>query len=585
MKGRFVLLFVLFVFASANRIAAAVTIADKHTSRYTIVISADAIPSERYAAVELQRYLERVGGTKLPIVSDIEPVTSREILLGDNAHLRPLRPKIDFTRLGSDGFVLRTDGNRLIIAGGRPRGTLYGVYALLEEKLGVRWFTPEVEVVPTFDRIQLPKLNETQVPKLEYREVFWTEIMRDPDFAARHRLNGNHYRLTEKHGGRAAVYFPFVHSFDMLIPRDLYKEHPEYFPLINGKRVDGYVQRCLSNPDVLRLALERVRQWIKEHPDATIITVSQNDTFNYCQCDQCKALDDAEDSPAASMIRFVNAVAEAIEKEHPNVRIDTLAYQYTRKPPKTLRPRKNVIVRLCSIECCFAHPLDSCPSEENRRFRDDIIAWQPVAPLLYVWDYTPNFANYQQPFPNFDSLQPNVRFFTSHGVKGLFEQGNYSAGGNGEMGPLRAYLLAKLLWNPNTNVKRHTVEFLHAYYGQAAGRIREYLDIVHWPVREKGLHAHIFDRPKAAYLADEVIDDAERTLDAAEREAENDAVRFRVEVARLPVWYAKLATERVKGDERSALLQHFLEIARKAGISNISENKSLNDWAKQMGAD
>jgi hypothetical protein len=585
MKGRFVLLFVLFVFASANRIAAAVTIADKHTSRYTIVISADAIPSERYAAVELQRYLERVGGTKLPIVSDIEPVTSREILLGDNAHLRPLRPKIDFTRLGSDGFVLRTDGNRLIIAGGRPRGTLYGVYALLEEKLGVRWFTPEVEVVPTFDRIQLPKLNETQVPKLEYREVFWTEIMRDPDFAARHRLNGNHYRLTEKHGGRAAVYFPFVHSFDMLIPRDLYKEHPEYFPLINGKRVDGYVQRCLSNPDVLRLALERVRQWIKEHPDATIITVSQNDTFNYCQCDQCKALDDAEDSPAASMIRFVNAVAEAIEKEHPNVRIDTLAYQYTRKPPKTLRPRKNVIVRLCSIECCFAHPLDSCPSEENRRFRDDIIAWQPVAPLLYVWDYTPNFANYQQPFPNFDSLQPNVRFFTSHGVKGLFEQGNYSAGGNGEMGPLRAYLLAKLLWNPNTNVKRHTVEFLHAYYGQAAGRIREYLDIVHWPVREKGLHAHIFDRPKAAYLADEVIDDAERTLDAAEREAENDAVRFRVEVARLPVWYAKLATERVKGDERSALLQHFLEIARKAGISNISENKSLNDWAKQMGAE
>src|SRR2546428_11725736 len=110
MKVRFVLLFVLFVFASANRIAAAaVTIAGKHTSRYKIVISADAIPCERYAAVELQRYLERVGGTKLPIVSDIEPVTSREILLGDNAHLRPLRPKIDFTRLGSDGFVLRTE--------------------------------------------------------------------------------------------------------------------------------------------------------------------------------------------------------------------------------------------------------------------------------------------------------------------------------------------------------------------------------------------------------------------------------------------------------------------------------------------
>src|SRR6267143_2077734 len=99
--------------------------------------------------------------------------------------------------------------------------------------------------------------------------------MRDPDFAARHRLN--------------------------------------------GKRVDGYVQRCLSNPDVLRLALERVRQWIKEHPDATIITVSQNDTFNYCQCDQCKALDDTEGSPAASLLRFVNAIAEDVERDYPNV--------------------------------------------------------------------------------------------------------------------------------------------------------------------------------------------------------------------------------------------------------------------------
>ena len=104
-------------------------------------------------------------------------------------------------------------------------------------------------------------------------------------------------------------------------------------------------------------------------------------------------------------------IAEDIEHDFPKVRIDTLAYQYTRKPPKTLRPRRNVIVRLCSIECCFAHPLETCSSPENARFRADITAWQPVAPTLYVWDYTPNFAHYQQPFPNFDALQPNVRNF------------------------------------------------------------------------------------------------------------------------------------------------------------------------------
>src|SRR5439155_438422 len=187
------------------------------------------------------------------------------------------------------------------------------------------------------------------------------------------------------------------------------------------------------------------------------ISVSQNDTINYCQCEQCKALDDAEGSPAASLLKFVNAVAEAIEPDHPNVRIDTLAYQYTRKPPKTIRPRRNVIVRLCSIECCFAHPLETCPAQENRRFRDDIVAWGPVAPLLYVWDYTTDFGHYQQPFPNFDVLQSNVRFFVKHGVKSLFEQGNYSGGGGGEMEPLRTYVLAKLLWNPDTDLAKRFV--------------------------------------------------------------------------------------------------------------------------------
>ena len=572
-------------FVASAPVSGATTIAEKGTSRYRIVVASDAIPSERYAAEELQRYLESMNGARLPIVSDAVPMESREILLGDNAHLQRLKLSIDFNKLGADGFALRTDGKKIIIAGGRPRGTLYGVYAFLEEKLGVRWFTPEFEVVPKLARVNLPNLNETQIPALEYREVYWTEMMRDADFAARHRLNGNHYRLTEKHGGRAAVYYPFVHSFDMLVPRELYQEHPEYFPLIDGKRKDGYVQRCLSNPDVLKIATGRVRQWLQEHREATIISVSQNDTFNYCQCERCKALDDAEGSPAASLLRFVNAIAEDVEGDHPNVRIDTLAYQYSRKPPKTLRPRHNVIVRLCSIECCFAHPLETCSSPENQRFRDDIIAWQPVAPLLYVWDYTPNFSHYQQPFPNFDALQPNVQFFVKHGVKGLFEEGNYSGGGNGEMGPLRAYVLAKLLWNPYTDVQRHIIEFLNAYYGKAANNIRAYLELLHRQVREKGYHAHIYDPPAAPYLNNEAINGAEKLFDEAERLADDGTIRFRVQVARLPIWYVKLATNRVTGEARAELLHKFLSVARKAGISNISESRSVDDWGRRMGVE
>jgi len=571
--------------AMAASAFAGVTLSDEGKSQYRIVVPVGAIPAERYAADELQHYLEKMSGAKIPITTDAKKPAPYEIVLGDNRLLAKSPAKIDFGKLGPDGFVLRTDGDRLIIAGGRPRGTLNGVYTLLEEKLGVRWFTPELEVAPSQNRIELPTLNEARVPALENRDVSWSEPMHNANFAARHHLNGQHYGLKEKHGGAFTVYHPFVHTFDALVPPDLYKDHPEYFPLIDGKRKGGYVQRCLTNPDVLKISIARVRQWVKEHPEATIISVSQNDAFYNCQCERCKAIDDAEGSPAGSLLKFVNAVAEAIEPEYPNVRIDTLAYLYTRKAPKTIRPRHNVIVRLCSIECCFAHPIESCPAEENRSFRDDILAWGRIAPLLYVWDYTTNFRHYQQPFPNFDSLQSNVRFFVNHGVKGLFEEGNYSSGGRGEMEPLRAYVLAELLWNPETDVQKHINEFVSAYYGNVAPKILAYLDAVHRPVREKGQHIHIFDEPTSAYLSGDVMDAGERILDEAEQLAENNDVRFRVQVARLPVWYVKIATGRIAGDARKDLVKRFVVIARKAGISGLSAWPNLDEWAKELGVE
>jgi len=559
-----------------------IVLVDEGKSPYSIIIPLEAIPSERYAAEELQRYLERISGVKLPITTDDQPMSSREILLGDNAHVHRLGLQVDPAKLGPEGFLLRTLQDHLLIIGGRPRGTLYGVYALLEEKLGVRWLTPEVEHVPRTTRVELPFLNEIQKPALEYREVFWTEMLRDADFAARHRLNGHHYRLTEKHGGRGAVFYPFVHSFDQLIPRETCEQNPEFWPMVEGKRVSGYVQRCLSNPNLVKTAVEQVRRWLEEHPEATIIDVSQNDTGNWCQCPECRAFDEAEGSPAASLIRFVNTIAESIEKDHPDVHVETLAYQYSRKPPKNLRPRRNVIIRLCSIECCFSHPLESCSSKENKLFREDIEEWQAVSPLLYVWDYTTNFAHYIQPFPNLEVLQSNVRFFVKHGVKGLFEQGNYSPGGNGEMAPLRAYVLAKLLWNPDTDVQKHIDDFLEGYYGEAAHAIRAYIKLLHRKVREKNAHLHIYDPPTSPFLDDEFLEEAEKLFDEAQRLADSEEARFRVQVARLPVWYVKLATNRVKGEERSGLLCRFLEVARKAGVTHISEGVKLEDWAKQM---
>ena len=158
-----------------------------------------------------------------------------------------------------------------------------------------------------------------------------------------------------------------------------------------------------------------------------------------------------------------------MEKEFPNVYIDTLAYTYTRKAPKITKPRHNVVIRLCTIECCFSHPLDECPvpDKSGKRITNDIREWAAICDNIHIWDYTTNFSHYLTPYPNFAVLQPNVQFFAEHNVKSVFEQGCYQMVNNGEFAQLKAYLLAKLLWDPYTDIEKHMNEFMLAYYGEA----------------------------------------------------------------------------------------------------------------------
>jgi hypothetical protein len=152
----------------------------------------------------------------------------------------------------------------------------------------------------------------------------------------------------------------------------------------------------------------------------------------------------------------------------------------------------------------------------------------------------------------------------------------------GELGPLRAYLLAKLLWNPKTDLARHRQEFLQAWYGKAAPKVGAFLDLMQDQVRGKDIHAHIFDRPQRAYLKADFLRTADEILATAEAAAETDIQKFHVAVTRLPVWYVQISTGEVKGEALESLRSRFLQVARKAGISNISESKSLDEWEKSF---
>jgi hypothetical protein len=280
----------------------------------------------------------------------------------------------------------------------------------------------------------------------------------------------------------------------------------------------------------------RVKEWLRESPDAAIISVTQNDWHGVCECANCKAIDDAEGSPSGSMLAFVNYIAEKIEPEFPGVAVDTFAYQYTRKPPKTLKPRRNVIIRLCSIECNFREPLDH-PS--NTAFLADLRGWAEICQRLYIWDYTTDFRNYVNPHPNWFVLGPNVRLFQTNHVRGVFEQGAYQGYG-GEMAELRVWVLAQLLWNPLQDDRMLIREFLEGYYGKAAKPIGQYLELMH---REsQGFYLACFLRPNAPHLKFQSLAEAERLWREAEKLVRDDsALLARVRQGHLPVRYAFLA--------------------------------------------
>lgn len=538
-----VLVCVLAVLPACHAQEQSLTLADNGRSEFRIVIAKDASPSVKWAADELQRWLKEMTGATLPIATDDSAMTAHEIILGANAHLAKLGVRPPLTELGLEGYIIRTSGPHLLLIGGPVRGAVYSVFGLLEDHLGCRWFTPEVTRIPKVNRLTVGPLDERKIPALEYREPFVMDCF-DGDWCARNRVNSSAGRLEEKHGGKIQ-YYGFVHTFNQLVPPEkYYDEHPEYFSLINGKRMKGYYQLCLTNPDVLRIATEEIRKRMREHPEAFVFSVSQNDTHGACQCENCQAIVEREGSEAGPLIEFVNKIADAVKDEFPDKAIDTLAYQYTRKAPKHVRPRPNVIVRLCSIECCFSHPLRTCNSGENAAFRKDLEDWAKVSERLWVWDYATSFANYLVPFPNRHVLRDNIRFFIENNVTGIFEQNTYTTL-CGEFNALDGYMHAKFLWDPDYDEDKAMDEFLAGVYGKAAGPIRTYLDMLRDKVVNENIHMHIWEGPNAPYLTDELIAKADKLWDqAAAAVADDPATLNRVNVARLSMDW--LLLERTK---------------------------------------
>lgn len=549
---------------------------DSGKSDYRISLSPKASDSEQWAAKELQHWLKEIGGVEIPIYTSGELFTGPQIVIGFNSLTAEKTGAKDPENL-DESFRYFNSGSTIFIYGGKQSGTMYGVFSFLEKELGCRWYTSKVTAIPKRNELKFCWFDYSEKPGVRVRNDFYFEAF-DPLWAARNRMNGS-MGFREQPGGIESYWA--VHTFYPLMPpTEFFGKHPEYYSMIGGVRTSDRAQLCLSNPEVLRIITERMKARMLENPEYLIYDVSQNDWYNPCQCEKCQAIVKKFGTESGVIIWFVNQVAEAVEKDFPDKFIGTLAYQYTRTPPVNIAPRKNVVVRLCSIECCFAHDFKSCP--QNKSFLSDLQQWSAIAPHMYIWDYVVNFTNYIMPFPNFNVLQPNIKTFRDNNAIGIMEQAAYQSRG-GEFAELRSYLISKLLWNPECNKEEVINDFIYGYYGRSGKFIRQYFDLLQSLVTP-GRHFQYGLTPFDQIYSEEFVRKSAVLFEEAEKVADNEELLHRVEMASLPVLYLKCKRTPMLARQDGSYAK-FCRVAEREGITHYAESGEPQRNAFHLGVE
>jgi len=459
-----------------------------------IVLDKNASASEQWAATELANHFKQMSGAEVEIVTAPDPLPDTAIILGDGEVAKSMGVETNPEALGTDGYVLKTVGNRLVIAGGKIRGTLYGTYEVLAQ-LGCRWWYPGESTIPTRKTITLPVLDVVEVPTLDYRDLLYGETSRDSDEAmlwrARNRMNGGMFKTQkEKYGGQVS-HKRFTHSYwDLVPPKKYFGAHPEYFGIREktGKRATR--QPCFSSPEMVQLMAEATIKAYEEHPDWLHHTIGQEDNYDHCVCEGCKALVEKYGGSGAQL-DFANRIAQIVRKTHPDIPLNVPAYTWTRTPPKGgIKPGEKMSISLSNIECSFARPIVDKTPDWNADWSKDLEGWSKLTDRLNIWTYSTSFRHYLVPFPNYYTTGPNLRLYAKNNVKGVMAQGSHTTV-NGAFAALDIWLWSRLMWNPEQDERALVKEFTDGYYGPAGEHILGYLNDLHTAMLETGSELYI----------------------------------------------------------------------------------------------
>lgn len=565
MKIKKLLTVALGVTAMLSTQAKELTLAKDGKTDYRIVIAAKPAKQIKYAAEELSQFLKQMTGAEFQIVSDTTAKGKYEIVLGETN--RNIAIPQNLTVKVHEGFAVLRDGESIQFRGKIPRGTLYGVYDFLDEKLGVRFLAFDYTHVPRKTTLTVDVESYKYEPPFDYRNIIScgdgnsNGEQLEGIWQVRQRLNSvwGYVPLGSKVGGLKHL-GGFVHNLHKLMPHKKYfKDHPEYFAFRDGARrakqhPHGRFESlpCLSNPEVKNIIVAEMRRILKNYfasknadPDDQIFfPVDYHDHDQVCQCDKCEAINKEEGTPGGTMYRFLNAVSDEISKEYPNIILSTLAYGPTLKPGKTAL-RKNIVIRYAPIRMDNARSLEDKQSKVNTYQLECLQGWIDHGSPFYVWYYAGNFNDAITPHPDLAGIAMNFPVLTKYGMRGMFCESPQSAGI--EMKELRSYIISKYLWRPETtDIKKCVEEFCHLYYGKGGAKVLEYIKRIHdyhYNVVDAKRDTPLTLRGAPAYrhaYTPEFIAEMDKILYDAEKLAENDLFKLHVAVMHMPMWYLRL---------------------------------------------
>lgn len=493
----------------------------------------------------------------------------------------------------SEKFVVEFNNKALKFCG-NDRSIIYALFDFLE-RLGWRFFTSDLEVCLTNSSLRFNSaFSYSYEPVFEYRLNLW-DCATD-EWAIKNGINAFYGKtLLDDFGGSISYAGAPVHTFNRLIPaKEYFETNPEFFAIgKDGKRIKN--QLCLSNEMLFDEIIKKAKQLLSDNPSANIISISQNDlVFTECQCDNCKKIK-GDGNASDVMIWFVNKVAEELKKDYPNVKIQTLAYNYTVDAPKNYKPSDNVIIEFCPIESCENHAANDITCWRNKKFVKQISAWNKVTNNIYLWKYYKDFNYYLTPFQFLENQRESFNFYAQNGVKGFFAEGSH-CGKTTDFCELKAYVLAKLIFNPNMSeieYQRHIKSFCINFYGSCSGlHMLKYLKLL----KEVSVNSHydcypapytvISTNPKEPVNDKYFLKRAKDIFKKALLSAENEQYKNRIEKEFIAVLYFSLYTNfenemlNANKAKRKKILEEqnlLFELIDKHKIKNVrSFNSGIN---------